>query len=91
MMSSMMYAMGAIMLVFGFSMALANVYAARCIARRKHRTFCLLTAGFNCLNTPLGLILGICSFLVLLRPTVEDLFAGASPESEVVLEADIID
>jgi hypothetical protein len=89
--SSMLYGMGAIMLLFGFLMAFANVFAARCIARRKHRTFCLLTAGFNCLNTPLGLILGICSFLVLLRPTVEDLFTRHSPDSEVVLDADIID
>lgn len=89
--SSMMYGMGAIMLVFGFSMAFANVYAARCLARRKHRTFCLLTAGFNCLNTPFGLILGVCSFLVLLRPTVEDLFDNATTELPSVVDAEVFD
>ena len=91
MLSSMVYGMGAVMLLFGFVMASANVYAARCLARRKHRTICLLTAGFNCLNTPLGLILGVCSFPVLLRPSVEDLFAGRPPEDAVVVEADLVD
>jgi len=91
MISSMMYGMGAVMLLFGFSMAFANVYAARCIALRKHRTICLLTAGFNCLNTPFGLILGVCSFLVLLRPTVEDLFDRRLSEQAAIVDADIID
>ncbi|HUG67738.1 MAG TPA: hypothetical protein VMM76_08295 [Pirellulaceae bacterium] len=91
MLSSMMYGMGAAMLLFGFSMAFANVYAARCIARRKHRTFCLLTAGFNCLNTPLGLILGVCAFIVLLRPTVEDLFDERLAEQAAIIDADIVD
>lgn len=91
MVSAMMYSMGAIMLVFGFAMAFANVYAARCIARRKHRTFCLLTAGFNCLNTPLGLILGVCSFLVLLRPSIEDLFDGDQNEGTDIIDAAVVD
>ncbi|MBC8352405.1 MAG: hypothetical protein H8E66_10485 [Planctomycetes bacterium] len=91
MISTMLYGMGAFMLVFGFAMAFANVYAARCLAQRKHRTFCLLTAGFNCLHAPLGLILGVCTFLVLLRPTVEDLFDGVLPDDGTIIDADIVE
>ncbi len=91
MMTGMIYTMGALMLAFGFLTAFANVYAARCIARRKHRTFCLLTAGFNCLHAPIGLVLGVFSFIVLLRPSVEDLFAGHPPNDATIIEADIVD
>lgn len=90
-MSSMMYVIGAVSLLFGFAMAFANVYAARCIARRKHRMVCLIAAGFNCLNMPFGLILGVCSFLVLLRPTVEELFEGRDPDQCAIIDADVID
>ncbi len=91
MIQSMIYVMGTISLLFGFAMAFANVYAARCIALRKQRMVCLLTAGFNCLNMPLGLALGVCSFLVLLRPSVEDLFEGLDPDQTAIIDADVID
>jgi hypothetical protein len=36
--------------------------------------FCLVTAGLACLFQPVGLVLGVFTFLVLLRPSVKILF-----------------
>jgi len=75
-MSWIMVFMGTVTIVLGFFFAFANAFAGRCLVVRKHRLLCLLVAGFNCVNVPLGTILGIFTLIVLLRPSVENLFAG---------------
>ncbi len=52
----------------------ANAYSAYCLSARRHRVFCLVTAGFNCLSAPLGTALGVFTFVVLQRPTVVSAF-----------------
>ena len=42
---------------------------------RRHRVFSMAVAGFNCLNIPLGTVLGVFTLVVLLRESVEHAYA----------------
>ena len=63
------------MVLAGTYAALAFV-AARSLRLRRSRTLCLLTAGLSCLYIPFGTLLGIFTFNVLGRPSVQSLFAA---------------
>mgnify|MGYP003405610100 CR=1 FL=1 len=60
----------------GWALAIATAWAGRCLARRESRTFCFAVAAVNCLNTPIGTVLGVFTIVVLMRPSVEELFAA---------------
>lgn len=64
---------GAILFVFWLYGGLI-MYAGRCIGKRKGHTFILVMAVLNFFQVPLGLVLGIFTFIVLLRPSVKSLF-----------------
>ncbi len=61
----------------GWTLAIGLLCAARFLSARKHRLFCLVVAGANCLLVPLGTVLGVFTMVVLLRPSVQALFKGA--------------
>ncbi len=48
--------------------------AGRFLATYRHRIFCIVVAGFNCMHFPLGLLLGVFTIIVLCRPSVQRLF-----------------
>jgi len=48
--------------------------AARWIAQRRRWTFCFVVACIECINVPLGTVLGVFTILVLNRPSVRALF-----------------
>ena len=54
--------------------------AGRCLAQHRSRTFCMVMAAFTCLSVPLGTVLGVFTFIVLMRPSVEQLFRQAEAE-----------
>lgn len=68
--------------IFLFLLGLAAIrfQAARCIKKRKSRTFCMVVGAISCLEVPFGTILGVLTFLVLGRASVERMF-----ESRAVL------
>ena len=66
-----------VLLVVGFTV-LQFLTALR-LKERKSRTFCLVIAAITCLGIPYGTFLGVCTFLVLLRPTVQRSFEEARP------------
>jgi hypothetical protein len=68
--------LGGFMVLWGWSLAIGLAIAGFCLSRRKGRMFCCIVAGFSCLHMPLGTALGVCTLLVLLRPSVKDLFDG---------------
>lgn len=68
-------------IMLGWVFAIATAYAGRCLAKRENRTFCFVVAALNCLNTPIGTILGVFTIIVLMRPSVEELFAARKRES----------
>ncbi len=68
-------------LVFGLWFLLScalNIISGLCLASRKGRTFSLVVAGLNCLHVPLGTVLGVFTFVVLLRDSVRELYEAQS-------------
>jgi len=50
------------------------LFAGRCLSRRKNHLLCLIVAGVSCLFVPMGTVLGVFSIIVLMRPSVKELF-----------------
>jgi len=70
-------ALGGVLVVLAAAVTIVEFLVARYLKQRQHRTFCMVVAGFNCLWVPVGTALGVCTFLVLQRPTVKTLFGEA--------------
>ena len=70
---------GACFLFFGLAITVLLFLAGKSLERRHHRTFCMVMAGFCCLQIPWGTAMGICAINVLNRPTVKMLFELHSP------------
>jgi len=69
--------MGGAAVVGGWVFAGCLIMAGRSLAARKRYLFCLVIAGATCvLCNPLGLVLGIFTFVVLNRPSVKMLFGA---------------
>lgn len=66
--------MGGLFILIAQTMAVLAFLSGRWIGARKNMTFCLVVAGIECLQVPLGTVLGVFTFLVLQRPTVRALF-----------------
>jgi hypothetical protein len=54
--------------------AVLNVLSGMFLGRRKYRTFSLIVAVINCIHIPLGTVLGVFTIIVLLRPSVLELY-----------------
>lgn len=61
----------------GMSCAMAWLYlkSADCIKKRQSKTLIYVAAALACTNAPLGLALGIYTFVLLERPSIKLLFA----------------
>lgn len=57
-----------------------TILSGKWIAQRKNRTGSMVMAGFNCLNFPLGIALGIFTFVTLSDEEVKQEYAGTSPQ-----------
>jgi hypothetical protein len=79
MVGGFMLGFGIIFFLIIIAMAVLSFMSARWISARKHPVFCLVIGGLACLNMPLGTIVGVFTFIVLLRPSVQELFR-AGPE-----------
>jgi hypothetical protein len=77
--SSLFLLIGVVIIVISLAMAVGSFLTARWLSARKNKTFCMVIAGFSCLNIPLGTALGVFTFIVLSRPSVSGLFDGQSP------------
>jgi len=64
-------------ILLGWSLAVGLAFAGRFLAQRRHYTYCLVMAGISCMFTPLGTVLGIFTIIVLMRPSVKQLFGTA--------------
>ncbi len=62
-----LYIVGAALIVVA---GILNVLAGIFLRQRRHRTFCMVIAGLDCLQIPFGTVLGIFTLVVLSRPTV---------------------
>jgi len=51
--------------------------------------FCLVMAGVECIFTPFGTVLGVLTIIVLVRPSVKELFMPRPlPETAVALASE---
>jgi len=66
-------------ILVGLTMAILILINGRCLAKRKHYTFCLVMSGIECLFMPFGTILGVFTLIVLSRPSVKPLFGQSPP------------
>ena len=65
---------GGFIVIFAGSFATLSLLTARALGRRQSRTLCLITAGLSCMQIPFGTAIGIFTFIVLGRPSVQALF-----------------
>ena len=63
-----------VFILVGWTFAVLLAWAGRCLARRKHHTFCFVMACVACLFQPFGAVLGVFTIIVLLRPSVKARF-----------------
>lgn len=78
-MGYMFVAMGTVAVLGGWTLGGLTAYAGRCLKARKNYIFLLIIAALNCAFVmPLGTILGVFTFVVLMRPTVKALFSRQS-------------
>ena len=66
--------MGSGFMLLGWAMGILTLISGRAIAQRRWRIFSLVMAGVNCASIPLGTLLGVFTFIVLLRPSVRSLY-----------------
>ena len=66
---------GGLAVLAGWTLAAVLFAAGRCLARRKRYTFCLVVAAISCIFMPFGTVLGVFTIIVLVRPSVKELFA----------------
>lgn len=71
-------AMGGCAVLLGWTFGGLTIYSGRCIARRTRRLFSLVMAGINCASFPFGTVLGVFTFIVLLRPSVRQTYESGS-------------
>jgi hypothetical protein len=73
-MGYMFVCMGSGALVLGWVVGILTIVSGRAIAQRKWRMFSLVMAGGNCASFPIGTLLGVFTFIVLLRDSVRALY-----------------
>lgn len=66
--------MGTAMVLVGWGLGIVNIISGRFIRRRRARLFSLVVAGLNCTNLPFGVLMGVFTFVVLLRDSVRALY-----------------
>jgi hypothetical protein len=73
--------MGSVFILFGWALALVMILTGRKLHQRKHRTFCMVVAGVECIFMPFGTILGVFTLVKLNEQKVKDLFQENAPEA----------
>ncbi len=75
--------MGSLAFLACLSISILSIIASKKLKAHKSRIFCLVVAGIECLNMPLGTVLGIFTIILLTKEPVIQLFAGQPlPESQ---------
>jgi len=66
-----------IIIFLGWAFAVCLVFAGRFLSKKIHYRFCLVMAGISCAFVPFGTVLGVFTILVLVKPSVKQLFDTA--------------
>lgn len=63
-----------VMGLFCLALAVLNILSGLFLRARKNRTFSFVVAAIDCLQIPLGTVLGIFTIVVLMRDSVRELY-----------------
>jgi hypothetical protein len=74
-------AIASVFMAAGFTFAILLVRAGRCLRGHRSYTFCLVMAAISCAFTPFGTVLGVLTLVVLMRPSVKELFGVSGPDA----------
>jgi hypothetical protein len=69
-------------ILLGWVGAICLLLAGWFLRSCKHYLFCMVVAGFACLFQPFGTVLGIFTIIVLIRPSVKQLFEAGGLSDE---------
>ncbi|MHC4691369.1 MAG: hypothetical protein ACYS67_01415 [Planctomycetota bacterium] len=69
---------GLTIVTLGWTFAICLIIAGRRLGQRRSYKFCFVIACISCAFQPFGTVLGVFTIIVLMRPTVKELF-GISP------------
>ena len=72
------YAIFAVLLTGG---GLANLLSGIFIRRRQHRLFSIVVGAINCIQIPIGTVLGIFTIVVLSRDSVQEIYPNNTAET----------
>ena len=68
-------------------LAVLKFVAARRLSQRRSRTLCMIVAALTCFGIPVGTVLGVFTFVVLSRPSVEREFEAPAPPAAPAVPA----
>ena len=66
-------------IVAGWTFGALQIYAGRCLKKRRHRTLILIVAGLETVFIPWGTAIGVWTIIILQRPAVMALFRPSAP------------
>ena len=69
-------AVGVVVSLYIWTVAALLISTGRGLITRRRYILCIVTSFLICLNIPLGTALGVCSLIVLFRPSVKAAFEG---------------
>jgi len=72
-----------VIMVLDWSLAVVTAVSGYFLAKQRHRMFSLVVAGISTIFMPFGTILGVFTIVVLMRPSVRELFLANSTEPEI--------
>jgi hypothetical protein len=75
----LLIAIAGVLILTGWSVAIAILVAGRFLARRAHYLYCFVVAAIECILMPFGTVLGVFTIIVLSRTSVRSLFPARSP------------
>lgn len=73
---------GGFIILLGWTFALCLFLSGRYLKRRRGYVFSFVIACFSCISFPYGTVLGVFTIIVLMRPSVKELYGGRYLEPE---------
>lgn len=70
----MFVVMSIVAIMIGWVFAVCLIIAGKNLAKRKRYMYCLVMAAISCMFMPFGTVLGVFTIIVLMRPSVKELF-----------------
>jgi len=68
----------AFFILCGWTLAVCLIISGRYLARKERYKFCFAIACISCVLIPYGTVLGVFTIIVLMRPSVKELFVEAA-------------